>query len=350
MKIRPFKDLMAMGIDGVSFGMINAIQWRGRAGTHTLDELEAYFSRWPARAPEDLFAVPRTARLPDLGEGNGTRRFASPIPSDCEENNHTHMDIWLGPKGWASPMMFLLHGHMSVSDVGYRMWAQKLNRLGWSAAFFHLPYHYGRRPRGVLSGELALSSNIIRVCEGIRQAVIELRLVIRALEWRGVPHIGLWGTSYGGWVAGLLCVLERDIRTAWLLEPVADVEHVLFESPATLAIRWSLIRRGITREAVRRYFRAVCPSYHLPAVAPERILLLAGTFDRVAPPLCIRRLHQRWKGSHYAEFRQGHVGYQLMPESLKMGRRLMPGLFAEDETGDEPCVQPADPSVCLPRV
>jgi pimeloyl-ACP methyl ester carboxylesterase len=327
MKVRPIKDLAAIAIDGVSFGLINVIQARGRAGTHTLEELHRYFSTWPSRAPEDLFAVPRSARLPELGEGNGTHRFPSPVPSDCPENNQAHVDIWLGPDGWSSPMMFLLHGHMSVSDVGYRLWAQKLNRLGWSAAFFHLPYHYGRRPRGVLSGELALSSNLIRVCEGIRQAVIELRLVIRALERRGVPHIGLWGTSYGGWVASILCLLERGIRTAWLLEPVADVEHVLFESPATLAIRWSLHRRGITRDEVRRYFRAVCPSYHRPAVDPARILLLAGVFDRVASPACIRRLHQCWKGSHYAEFRQGHVGYQLMPESLRLGMKLMPELF-----------------------
>lgn len=321
------KDWMAIGLDGVSFGLINLIQARGRAGSHTMGELERYFAAWPTLTPAEFFAIPEGAKMPELGTGTGCHRFLSPVLGDCPENNHGHMDLWLGPRGWESPMMFMLHGHMSVSDVGYRMWARKLNALGWSAAFFHLPYHYGRRPRGVLSGELALSSNLIRVSEGLRQAVVELRLVLRALEARGVPGVGLWGTSYGGWVAAMMCVLEPRLRTVWLLEPVADVDQVLFESPATWVIRRSLARRGITRAGVARFMNVVCPSRHVPVMDARRILLLAGRFDRVAPPASIRRLHERWAGSHYAEYRQGHVGYQLMPESLKWGCRLMPEWF-----------------------
>lgn len=321
------KDWSAIAVDGVSFGWINLIQARERAGVHSMEELEGYFAAWPSLDLREIYALPPGVVLPCLDGGSGTYRFPSPIPSDCPENNHVHVDIWLGPRGWQSPMMWMLHGHMSVSDVGYRMWARQLNRLGWSAAFFHLPYHYGRRPRGVLSGELALSSNLIRVAEGLRQAVVELRLILRVLEARGVPGVGLWGTSYGGWVAALLCLLEPGLRTAWLLEPVADVDHVLFESPATWVIRRSLRRRGITRERVARLMPAVCPQYHRPAMPADKILLLAGRFDRVAPPDSIRRLHEAWAGSHYAEFRQGHVGYQLMPESLKLARRLMPELF-----------------------
>jgi len=56
-------------------------------------------------------------------------------------------------------------------------------------------------------------------------------------------------------------------------------------------------------------------------------MLLAGMFDRIAPPNTIRALQQLWKGSHYDEFRQGHVGYQLMPKSLQLAQQRFPEMF-----------------------
>jgi pimeloyl-ACP methyl ester carboxylesterase len=217
---------------------------------------------------------------------------------------------------------------MSVSDRGYRRWAARLNALGWSAAFVHLPYHYGRRPPGTLSGEWCLTADLVRSAEALRQMVIELRLVCRAATALGCPHIGLWGTSYGGLAAALLVLLEPAVSTAWLLEPIADVDHAFFESPATIVVRRQLARQGITRADIADYVQLVCPSFHQPLIPPARILLLAGTYDRVTPPAVIRRLHAQWGGSHYAEFPQGHVGYRLMPESLALAQRLMPELFA----------------------
>lgn len=331
MTLRHPKDLAAVAIDGLSFGLINALQLRGRSGAHTAEEMEAYFSRWEAGRPDAFFALPDGASPPVLdgtGKAHGTLVFDSPVRTDCAENNRVHVDLWPGPRGWDSPVMFMLHGFMSVSDVGYRLWAQTLNRLGWGAAFFHLPYHYGRRPKGAWSGEMALSSNLIRTAEGLRQAVVELRLVCRALRDRGVPHIGLWATSYGGWIAGMLAHLETSVSTAWLLEPIVDVEEAIFQSPATLTLRAQLARRGITRAMVAPHCRFVCPGLHQPVIPAERILLMAGTFDRIAPPETIRRVHRQWPGSHYAECRQGHVGYQLMPESLRLARERMPELFS----------------------
>ncbi|NJK91309.1 MAG: hypothetical protein HC904_05440 [Blastochloris sp.] len=321
-------DSWAKGLDGFSFGFINALQLRGRSGAHDAETFQEYARHWSGVALEEFYAVPDCPELERLPE-QGTFSFHSPLPTGCEENDRAHLDIWLGPKGWKSPAMFLLHGHMSVSDVGYRLWAKKLNQMGWTAVFFHLPYHYGRRPRGVLSGEMALSSNLIRTSEGIRQAVVELRAVSRLLRNRGCPHVGLWATSYGGWVAALLLSLESGISTAWLLEPIVDVDWAIWESPATMVLRRQLRSRGITREMIQGHVRKLCPRWQTPRLAPERILLLAGKFDRIATPETIRELNRKWAGSHYAELRQGHVGYQLMPESLRMARERFPELFGK---------------------
>ncbi len=326
--MRRLHEIQARLVDGVSFAMINALQWRGRAGDHGPQEFEAYFGPLRGRSLEEVFAVPERVEW-EFREGGGGHRLPTPpgSESDCPENNHTHLDIWPGPRGWNSPVMFLLHGFMSVSDIGYRQWAKILNRHGWTAVFFHLPYHYGRRPRGVMSGEMALSSNLIRTAAGIRQSVIELRLAARLFRERGAPHAGLWATSYGGWVGSLVLLLESSVGTAWLLEPIADVDHAIWESPAGAMIRRRLRRRGIDRDRVRHALEHFCPSHHQPVMDSSKILLLAGSYDRVAPPATIRALHTRWPGSHYAELPQGHVGYQLMPASLRMAREKFPEMF-----------------------
>jgi len=322
------QDAWAQVMDRVSFGFINTLQLRQRAGVHTADEMEAYIAEWEGRPIEEFYRVPEGFQGVDL-PGNGSFSCLGPWVTDCNENNQMHLDIWLGPQGWKSPVMFMLHGVMSVSDVGYRMWAKKLNALGWSAIFFHLPYHYGRKPQQALSGEMALTSNLIRTSEGIRQAITELRWVCGELKKRGVPHIGLWGTSYGGWISSLLCVLEPMVSTAWLLEPIVDVDLAIWESPASRTIQRQLKRRGISRELVRRHMRMVCPTHHQPVVDPSKVMLVAGTFDRIAPPHSIRALQDVWPGCHYDEFRQGHVGYQLMPESLRLARERFPEMFTQ---------------------
>jgi poly(3-hydroxyalkanoate) synthetase len=66
----------------------------------------------------------------------------------------------------------------------------------------------------------------------------------------------------------------------------------------------------------------------IPHLAPDKVILVAGDYDRVAPAEEIEHLSRLWGGTHYASFRQGHVGYKLMPESFRMAQRLWPEEFA----------------------
>ncbi|MFQ3671598.1 MAG: hypothetical protein SNJ84_09090 [Verrucomicrobiia bacterium] len=337
------KDSLARAIDGASFAWVNALQLRRRAGRITGAQFRAYVDQFALVSPDDYFAIPRNSPPANLPEG-GPWSHPSPYPIGWPDNDHVHLHYWPGPRGWQSPVMFLLHGVMSVSDVGYRLWAKTLNRLGWGAMFFHLPFHYGRRPPHLWTGEAALSANFILTAEAIRQAVIELRWIAAALKTRGVPHLGLWGTSYGGWIGGLLLGLESSLSTAWLLEPIACVDHAIWESPAARVLRRQARADGLSREDARRHLRLLCPSWQTPIIPTQQILLFAGTFDRIAPPHLLQQLHRKWPGSLYREFRQGHVGYQLMPESLKLARSAFPHLFSQDPQVElPPCQSPPIP-------
>ncbi len=132
---------------------------------------------------------------------------------------------------------------MSASDAGYRGTAKWFNDRGWNAVFPHLPFHYSRKPRGFFNGELAVTANLIRTGETLRQGVTELRQLMQILRDSGSREFGILGTSYGGWTAALLSFLE-ELRFLALIQPIVSVEHAIWENPGSAAMRRILPRAG----------------------------------------------------------------------------------------------------------
>ncbi|MCS7062438.1 MAG: alpha/beta hydrolase family protein [Methylacidiphilales bacterium] len=259
----------------------------------------------------------------------GQRRLiqVSPLATGYVENDTAHYDLYPCKAGWKAPTMLIAHGLMSVSDWGYRRWASRLNELGWNAVFVHLPYHYARRPRGKWSGELAITADLIRNVEGLRQCVIELRSLCDWLERQGCTEIGGWGTSYGGWILSVLGAVERRLKRVILVEPMINVESGIWSSPASRVIQRKLRQVGIKLSDAEPHFRLCCPRYMSLHCEPRDVLLVAGEYDEVTPAYEIEQLHRMWKGSHYACFPQGHVGYTLMPESFRLALNLWPEIW-----------------------
>jgi len=146
-------ELQSRGVDSVAFFGIGLWQLLGRAGKHGGKEWDRYAEEWLNRGREEFYRVPE--KIP-AGLNEGRMSFPSPVVGDREENNRFHLRVWPGPAGMKSPAMVMLHSLFSTSDVGYVHWASVLNRLGWTAVFYDLPYHFRRRPKGTWSGELVL--------------------------------------------------------------------------------------------------------------------------------------------------------------------------------------------------
>jgi pimeloyl-ACP methyl ester carboxylesterase len=210
----------------------------------------------------------------------------------------------------------MLHALMSASDTGYRLWAQRFNELGWNACFIHLPFHYSRTPRGFMNGELAISADLVRTAQGLRQGVVELRQLMQMLRERGCREFGIWGTSYGGWIGALLSFVESDFRFIALMQPIANVEHAVWESGAAIWMRRRLRKGGVDPSLVERHFHLASPMHNQPLCGGDKILLVAGEYDRIALPEDIRTLHEKWTGSEMFVVPQGHFGYRVMPATL----------------------------------
>ena len=314
---RPYlRRATATAVDFAMCASMNLLQSRHRLHARSRDEMEQYVVECEKLTAHDYYAAPDDVDLARAIGNGASVTWRSPIETKFSANNTARADFFPGPRGWSAPTVLMLHALMSASHIGYRRWAKRFNELGWNACFVHLPYHYSRVPRGYWNGELAITADLIRNAEGLRQGVIEVRQLIAALRGRGCRDFGVLGTSYGGWIGALLAMVERDLRFVALMAPIVNVEHAIWESPATGSMRRELFRKNIEPALVARHFHLSSPAHNEPLCSADRILFVAGDFDLIARPGDVEAIHRKWRGSELLRVPQGHFGYRMMRETV----------------------------------
>jgi pimeloyl-ACP methyl ester carboxylesterase len=310
--------LSAVTVDSLICASMNLIQSRHRLHARSRDEMERYVGKCEKITAQDFYAAPSdgeiAAEIADAGVSSIT--WHSPVDTEFSQNNTARAEFFPCAAGWSAPTVLMLHALMSATAIGYRRWATRFNQLGWNACFVHLPYHYSRVPRGYWNGELAITPDLIRNAEGLRQGVVELRQLMVALRRHGCREFGIFGTSYGGWIGALLASVERDFRFVALMAPIVNVEHAIWGSPASAFMRRELQRAKIDPPLVARHFHLSSPLSQQPLCGADRVLFVAGDFDAIARPTDIQAIHQKWRGSELLKVRQGHFGYRMMHETF----------------------------------
>lgn len=312
-----FRRFAANGMDAVLCASINFLHIRHRLNGHSRAEMERYVEECERITAQQYYAPPHDDKLAKtLENGRTTITWRSPIETKFPANNIACADFFPSKHGRSAPMVFILHALMSTSPIGYRRCADHFNELGWNACFIQLPYHYSRVPRGYWNGELAITCDLIRNAEGLRQSVMELRQLMSALREHGTGEFGVLATSYGGWIGALLAMVERDLRFVALMAPIVNIEHAIWESSAARSIRRELRRANIETSLVARHFHLSSPTHNMPLCDPARVLFVAGEFDSIAPLEQLERIQQKWRGSELLRVRQGHFGYRMLGATI----------------------------------
>jgi 1-acyl-sn-glycerol-3-phosphate acyltransferase len=319
----------AKGVDSLLCASINWIHRRHPLNGDSRQQMERYLTACERLSPQEYYVLPQpngSDGRPDSTQiGNGkhgsdmvTLSWRSPIKTEFSANNTAHADFFrTDARKWTNaPTIFLLHALMSSGQSGHHRWAKKFNELGWNACFLHLPYHFSRVPTGYWNGELAITPNLTRNAEALRQGVIELRQVMESLREHGCREFGVLATSYGGWIGALLTLVEKDFRFVALMAPIVNVEHAIWQSPAARRMRRELVQVNVERALIARHFHLSSPVHGRPVCDPTRILFVTGEFDSIAPPEEIEAIHQAWRGSELLRVRQGHFGHRMMPETI----------------------------------
>ena len=328
-RCRSLRSFGSTAVDSLLCASINWIHRRHPLNGHSRSEMQRYVTACERLSPQEYYVSPQANGSNGTSESKpavnrihdlriATLSWRSPINTEFPANNTAHLDFFRqDARTWTkAPTVFLLHSLMSSSPNGYHRWAERFNELGWNACFFHLPYHFSRVPTGYWNGELAITPDLIRNAEALRQGVIELRQIMKSLREQGCHEFGVLATSYGGWIGALLTLVESDFRFVALMSPIVNIEHAIWQSPAARRIRRELVQANIERALVARHFHLSSPLHGRPVCDPSRILFVTGEFDSIAPPAEIEAIQQTWRGSELLRVRQGHFGHRMMPETI----------------------------------
>ena len=324
---RSLRSIGSTTVDSLLCASINWLHRRHPLSGHSRQDMERYLTTCERLSPQQYYVAAQAngsngASKPAVNSIRDSRMtklsWRSPIETAFAANDTARMDfIRTDARTWTeAPTVFMLHALMSSSPTGYYRWAERFNELGWNACFVHLPYHFSRVPIGYWNGELAITPDLIRNAEGLRQGVIELRQIMESLREHGCHEFGVLATSYGGWIGALLTLVESDFRFVALMSPIVNVEQAIWHSPAARRIRRELVQANIERSLVARHFHLSSPLHGRPVCDPTRILFVTGEFDSIVPPAEIEAIHQTWRGSELLRVRQGHFGHRMMRETI----------------------------------
>jgi hypothetical protein len=146
------------------------------------------------------------------------------------------------------------------------------------------------------------------------------------MQWlraKGCREFGIYGTSYGAWTGALLASIEDDISFIALLQPIADVEHAIWQSPAGATIRRLLHRNGIDSAMTQRHAHLSSPLHAQPKTSSDCIILAIGAYDRIAPPDRVEALSRAWNGARLLTSPQGHFGYVAARDMFAAVREII---------------------------
>jgi pimeloyl-ACP methyl ester carboxylesterase len=248
-------------------------------------------------------------------------RFDSQLPSGYSENDLVQGEC-LPSRPLHAPAVIVISGWLAGSRDYSRLanWVGLSGRNLWTMDY---PYHARRKPDGTRSGELAVTSDLVRTLEAVRQAVVDVRTLIGALWELGSRDIAILGFSLGGWAGSLLGLTEPKISKALLVTPIVRPDELFLSSPF-----FSSLRENLKDKDNAGFFGPLnhlfLPINGTPVVDPQHIHLIGAHEDPLAAPGSLDELSSIW-GCRNEILPGGHINLYF---TLRLWRRIFTLLCA----------------------
>jgi hypothetical protein len=276
--------------------------------------------------------VPRVEkRLIGRTAGAEVLRFTFPTlhPMKFPETNLAVGRLYRNRAAPGAPVVIISHGwaHKTLGTIEH-LYVRPFVREGFSVAFVAHPLHFERTPPGAYSGELVVSADVVLTVEAFRQGVIDMIGAANWLRAEGHRTIGVFGYSLGGYLAGIMAAVRDDWAFAVLGGAGDSPVSPILDTPLGRNIREDLDACGmLDREKLRRAWKVISPAAFRPRIPKDRILLIAGRYDRIMLPASVRRLWRAWGRPPIRWMNRGHYALLatnrgLMSHAIPFMRRM----------------------------
>jgi hypothetical protein len=212
-------------------------------------------------------------------------------------NRQAWMQHWRHASG-PRPTIIVVHG-WAASPWGVNAAFFSLpwfyNR-GYDVALVTLPFHGRRRERhSAYSGSGLFSHGIAHVVESIAQGVYDVRTLIDYLFAQGVGQVGMTGLSLGGFTSAMVASTDERLSFCIPNSPPTDLAEIVHVwQPNGFLLNHLLPRLGVEVADFDATMNAPSPLNYPVNLPKERLFLVGGLADRLAPPGQIVRLWEHW--------------------------------------------------------
>ena len=201
-------------------------------------------------------------------------------------------------------------------------------KQGYDILLYTLPHHGKRQNRlSPFSGHGLFAGGIAQLNESMAHAVHDFRIFADYLEARGVTKIGVTGISLGGYTSSLLATVEDRLEFSIPNVPVVSLPDLVLEwFPLNLPLK-TLLKLSNTSIREARHMLAVhSPLTYAPLLPKDRLMVIAGAGDRLAPPKHARLLWDHWDRCRIHWFPGNHLLHLDQGKYLKEMSAFMRGI------------------------
>jgi dienelactone hydrolase len=208
-------------------------------------------------------------------------RFTSPVATPFPENNLVNAR-WFPARGRRAVVLL---PHWNSDALSYNSLCRVLNWMGIAVLRLSMPYHDIRRPAEIDRADYAVSANIGRTLDSVRQGVVDVRCCLDWLESQGYNRLGIVGTSLGSCHAFIATAHDPRIQVAAFNHASTYFADVVWHGQSTRHIREGL-ETAIDLENLRQVWRAVSPMVYFDKFSrwPRRSLIIYAKYDMTFLP------------------------------------------------------------------
>ena len=219
-------------------------------------------------------------------------RFTSPVTTPYPENNVVNAR-WFPARGRRAVVLL---PHWNSDAVSYTSLCRALNHMGIAVLRLSMPYHDIRRPAEIDRADYAVSANIGRTLDSVRQGVIDARCCLDWLEAQGYNRLGIVGTSLGSCYAFIATAHDPRIQVAAFNHASTYFADVVWHGQSTRHIREGL-EPAIDLENLRQVWRAISPAVYFEKFSrwPRRSLIIYAKYDMTFLPEFSKQVVEEFK-------------------------------------------------------
>jgi dienelactone hydrolase len=189
--------------------------------------------------------------------------------------------------------------HWNADAISYTGLCKVLNMLGVSVLRLSMPHHDIRMAAEISRADYAVSANIGRTLDAVRQGVIDIRCCLDWLEQQGYRQLGLIGTSLGSCYAFIASAHDARVRAAAFNHASTYFADVLWHGQTTRHIRQG-IEATIDLDRLRKLFLAASPMVYFDKFARhrKRSLVVYANYDLTFLPEFSREVVDQFAAHH----------------------------------------------------